>query len=425
MCLGYWAAWMICLPCLGADTWALKPAPADLAPGETVRLIVLKNKKEAPCPDNIQFTADPSQGSFDKAACKYTAPPAPGSGLAITGPIEITAKFDQGGPQEIKATVILKTKPEFSGGEAVRAVFGYAQTSASASDPSHSYLIDFFISRPFPWQRNQQVALDNYGPRLRWWGNVRLVSSPRQADIEVAQFLQNFITDAGKVKVNELVQGAEFVTGVEYRLFEFGTALQGSHNYEDQSRQRFSLHFIAAGGAIGPSQPRTRLRIFETPATNSAQYAEFRRRFGAVPYKYTGFTIPDRDRFFRQYFAGMRLKTHYFDAANRPLERPPAILDLAYGQNEAVTRGRLYGGVVRVEAFYPLPFAAQTVYLFGMSCLKLARAQETVPFYLNEAANVQPSNAEVYYINTGQSNRDYYRVGFGLDLVRVLTKRVP
>jgi hypothetical protein len=134
---------------------------------------------------------------------------------------------------------------------------------------------------------------------------------------------------------------------------------------------------------------------------------------------------PDRDRFFRQYFVGLRLTTQYADPDGNALTASPAMVSVSLGQNELVTGGYFWGTVARIEAFYPVPIHGDrasplsSIYLFGSAFMKLSRANRTDPFLLNPAVNVQGSDPNVVLV-TSPSNRDLYKIGVGVDLIKLL-----
>jgi len=93
------------------------------------------------------------------------------------------------------------------------------------------------------------------------------------------------------------------------------------------------------------------------------------------------------------------------------------------GFNESVTGGRIHGGVMRLEGFVPIPYAKMTwVYLFGTGLFKPgAHATIAHPFLLDGAPTgtlLTDPNAVV--ISTPQADRDYYRVGVGIDFVELV-----
>lgn len=49
------------------------------------------------------------------------------------------------------------------------------------------------------------------------------------------------------------------------------------------------------------------------------------------------FVTPARDRFYRQYYGGLRVKTFFYDKHDQLINQFPAIFDVSVGQNELVT----------------------------------------------------------------------------------------
>lgn len=313
--------------------------------------------------------------------------------------------------------------PYFRNGEEMRAILGYQQAGASAAKSEQNFFMDFYISRPLAFRSGYS---DLTQPRLRWWGNVRVASYPQQGDIPVATFASSFVEQFGQLKVNQLAQSAEYLTGLDIRL------LSSSFNFlgrSEETRQHFTLSLFGGAGATGPMEPSSTLHVFEVPAPGSPQRTAFDKDFPGVTTPLIGFVSPDRDSFYRQYLLGLRLTTTYMDKyARTPLIAAPASLSISVGQNEAVTRGKLQGMVLRTEAFYPLPFANRSqdlrgmlssLYLFGTSQIHIGRSRNFTPLILNPST-VSGSDPTVT-IRTVPSNRDIYRIGFGIDLVHAIT----
>ena len=104
------------------------------------------------------------------------------------------------------------------------------------------------------------------------------------------------------------------------------------------------------------------------------------------------------------------------------------MLAIAVGQNEVVTGGKLQGVVLRTEAFYPLPFfnreqdrkgALAALYLFGTAQMHLGKSHNFTPLILNPRPDIAGSDPNVTIV-TSPSNRDIYRIGFGMDLVHAI-----
>jgi hypothetical protein len=260
---------------------------------------------------------------------------------------------------------------------------------------------------------------------------VRVASYPQQINAPVAAFAADLSNQILSQPVNRLAQTAEFVSGLEWRIAQFGRSINGNDRDE---RQRFALSLFAGGGAAGPLEPIDTVQIFETPAAASPQRPAFEQNYSSAKNSpYIGFVSPDRDRFFRQYSGGLRLTTFYVNKAQagrpeQPYLAAPAFVSVSLGQNEMITGGRMRGVVGRFEAFYPLVLfgdrsdRAGIVYLFGTAILHLGGANQSDPFILKPApAGVQAYDASVALV-TSATNRDVYVMGVGLDLGQLLRK---
>jgi hypothetical protein len=189
-----------------------------------------------------------------------------------------------------------------------------------------------------------------------------------------------------------------------------------------------TLGLIAGLGAVSPLSPKQSAQIFQVPAEGSSQAAAFFAKYpGAKDKQQIAFISPDRDRFLRQYFGGFRFKTYNVcgeneDDCTKGNLRPtfPATFDVTFGQNEAVTGGRLHKFVVGLDGFYPLPFPDKNrfLYLFGSARLKAGGPKNNdTPFILATAASsVNITDASVFIADPTPTNRDTYRIGFGVDL---------
>lgn len=299
-------------------------------------------------------------------------------------------------------------------GEFSRAIVGFEQAGASAAKSTQKYFFDLTLSHPLPFQK----SVDPYfGPGGRMWGTVRVTSVPQQISTSLGTFATGFAQQVSEVKVNEVAQAVEFLAGVDIRLtnrpLPFGS-------FGGQTATKLTLSFIAGGGATTPFNPRETLEVFKAFAGAPG--------LPSLPTgtEFVAFVSPDRDRFFRQFYAGLRLQTHYFDYRNPsiPLNRYPAQLDITYGQNEAITGGRLRGGVIRIEGFYPLPYdELKFINLFGTALIRPVRSNITDPLILQPAPSgtIIPAN-NVLLITVPQMNRDYYRLGVGIDFISFVKK---
>ncbi len=303
-------------------------------------------------------------------------------------------------------------------GEFSRAIVGFEQAGASASSSTQKFFFDLFVSTPAPYKMHSSTSR-LFGPHLRFWGDVRVTSVPQQIQTTLGQFAVSFTQQVSNLKVNEVAQANELLAGIEYRIGARSFALP---SFDHETKNRFSAHFVLSAGTITPLTPRDSLQIFKVP-TRSAEPLFFTQpgtqNVDFTNKDFVAFATRDRDRFFRQYYAGFRLKTFYLNNAGNPVHRFPAMLDVMVGQNESVTGGRLRGAVIRLEGFFPLPFeSAKYIYLFGTGLLKPAKAKISDAIILEpapQATTVPASN--VVILSVPQINRDYYRLGVGIDAI--------
>jgi hypothetical protein len=156
------------------------------------------------------------------------------------------------------------------------------------------------------------------------------------------------------------------------------------------------------------------------------------------------FLSPDRDRFFRQYYGGIRFKTYYFLDPNATPDRKekcgapstvypndycrnfPGIFDITWGQNESVTGGRLHGSILRFEGFYPIP-SFPGVFVYGTTLVRLARrANIRPPLLLDlEPSPLSLSDPHVFPFTLDTTDRDFFRFGVAVDLIHLIHSRKP
>jgi hypothetical protein len=279
-----------------------------------------------------------------------------------------------------------------SGGEA-RAIVGLQQAGASAAKANQNFFVDFFIDR--------KLAASKWS----LWGEIRIASTPRQISTPVSQF--TFAAQAAGLKVNELAESAAFSTGLDFHPWSWTVG---------QAARR--IGFVLSLGASAPFDPISRISLFQVPARSSPQYNGFAAAFPAArDAAYIGFVPPDRRQFFRAWSAGIRLTTIY-------PQSPPATYTITFGQDEAVTGGRLTGAVGNFDVFYPLPVKLHSyryLYLFCNASLRVTRAEVLTPFDLSPAPATITGSETTVAIVPIPSNRDVYRIGIGVDAIALLS----
>jgi hypothetical protein len=301
------------------------------------------------------------------------------------------------------------------GGEFLRTIVGFEQSGVSAAASKQDFFFDLLYDRPLGFRID-----DDLGPALRSWGDLRVSSVPQQINSGVAQFAADFAQKVADLNVNQVAQSFEFLGGLQYRLFAPGTGAKDkkSERYfggpDTSTTHRVSINAILGGGVITPLTPQDSVQIFSVPSNQPDFLTAYPQAAGK---QFVAFTLQDRNRFFRQAYGGLRLMTHYLGDTR---VRPPTTFDLTYGFNESITGGRIHGGVLRLEGFVPIPYsAASWIYFFGTGIFKpRGRATTTSPFLLDKAPDgTLPTNAGAVVISTPQADRDYYRIGVGIDFV--------
>jgi hypothetical protein len=303
--------------------------------------------------------------------------------------------------------------PRFCGGQFLRTIVGFEQAGVSSATSKQNFFFDLLYDRPLG-----STFDDDLGPALRSWGNLRISSVPQQINTGVAQFATDFAQQVGALKVNEVAQSFEFLGGVQYRLFAgpptgfIGPDTNGFH--------RISINLLLGAGVVTPLSPQDSVQIFNIPSNQPTFFDSYKQAMGKT---YVAFTLQDRNRFFRQAYGGLRLMTHYLGDTSKV--RAPETFDLTYGFNESITGGRIHGGVIRIEGFVPIPYSGLSwIYFFGTGIFKPGgKAIATSPFLLDKAPDgTLPTNVGAVVISTPQADRDYYRIGVGIDFIDVVKK---
>lgn len=343
--------------------------------------------------------ADVAWKSYERESSSASAATRPSNPQATTPTDKNTAKDPASG---------------ISGGPMLRTIVGFEQAGVSAAQSQQDFFLDLLYDRPIAF-----ASADALGPKLRLWGNLRVSSVPQQISTDVATFATTFPQQVGQLKVNEVAQAFEFLGGTDYRFWEYpndSTYKSTDQQNDPDTQTKISSSFILGGGVITPISPKDSAQIFEVPSNQPAFFTQFPQ---AVGKQFVVFTLPDRNRFFRQAYGGLRMKTNFIGSSNRY----PETFDLTYGFNESVTGGKIRGGVMRLEGFVPIPYAkASWIYLFGTGLFKPGgRATISNPFLLAAApSGTLPTDPNAVVITTPQPDRDYYRVGIGIDFVNLV-----
>jgi len=314
-------------------------------------------------------------------------------------------------------------------GEFARVLTGFEQSGASASDSAQKYFFDFYLSIPVTLWPSTNWQGNSFGPRFRIWGDARITSVPQQVTSSLGEFAIGFSEQIANVKVNQIAQAAQFEIGGEERITSWGWARNPFFSFDHSSAQRFGLYGIASFGRTSTLNPRNTVEIFNNPQPGTEpnfdqQIAALGLTSQLAGKKYVAFASDDRLKFYKDYYAGIRLKTFYYDPDTaEALGRFPATLDAVFGQNETVTGGRLRGVVGRIDGFYPFPFdSLKFIYLFGTADILVGgrKAQNTI--FLQQATNTPAlPDPSILLVSTPQLARDHYRLAVGIDVLQLFS----
>jgi hypothetical protein len=313
--------------------------------------------------------------------------------------------------------------------------FAYSQFAASfiggveqSGFSSQSSSTTAFLSAFF---RSHYLLNKDVSPSL--WGRVRLLGGPLPSSANIASAITNPTGTITTSTFSSVGQVVDFVVGPELRLYQ--------KDHYDGTTDRISL--IGGVGATTPLPSNQLQQNFQVPASNSQQCFQLVQQYPKYFNAGTGsgssctltsalsgaavssisFASEDRSNFFRKYAGGFRFAHVYPAKGQQPAYT--GTLDLVVGQDESITGGYLQGAVIRADGYYPLLIGGSSfVYLFGSASIKPGKVSEGTPIILDPAtaAPSQPLPAGAVVLPLMQPNRDFYRIGVGLNLTSIICK---
>lgn len=179
--------------------------------------------------------------------------------------------------------------------------------------------------------------------------------------------------------------------------------------------------------------------VMPNPASTTAQ------PLPGTQIKDIGFSNEDRSAFLLKWGAGVRITDRWFvkvddDATHCKSDTGCSRLtaDFTIGQDQAITGGFLRHFVLKADAI--IPILSTGFYFFAASSNRLERNQTLSPLILSPvtlATNTATSTCtaaattvcypspNVFILPYKQQDRDYYRIGVGIDARKILTKLFP
>jgi hypothetical protein len=269
-----------------------------------------------------------------------------------------------------------------------RAVVGVDMSAPTSNTLKQSYFVDFNLLAPLklPILKKNEDPLEN---RSWVWLNPRITSLPQATNFSAVSTINetgSFFDTTGKL--NDIANGLDVNGGFELALIKPRDGIPWWGEYVNtQARLSPSLilgvgvstPFSTSSTEVSSSVTQAICDAFKAPADRTVSDAnglicgvqDGKAAIKVTPNpdipedtglrNFIDFFTPDRSRFFRRYYAGLRLKTYFFSrdvhSYCKPFEsRPgdegncaapydifPGIIDLTFGKDEAVTAGRLSG----------------------------------------------------------------------------------
>ena len=352
-----------------------------------------------------------------------------------------------------------------------RAVAGLDVSAPSSRTVKQAYFIDFDLLAPLPVFKRNNDPLEN---RLWVWLNPRITSLPQATNFSALSTINEtgsfFDQLQNQGKVNEIAQGLDVNGGIEIALVKPRKGIPWWAEYTN-TEAKLGVSFIAGLGLSTPfntdntdvlSQVNKSICDAFMTTTPGATRTDSNGLACTFPVSngttsttpvvvapdgtqktFIDFVTPDRSRFFRRYYVGLRLKTFFFSknikaecspqlkdvSCDAPYDIFPGIVDFSTGKDDAVTGGHMSTWLFRVEAVYPLPFY-QGIHVFGSVYTAMSRHSAKPipgdqPFnnYTIQAPTAGTNNdLNTFRFNLRPLSRDYFRIGIGIDLIQVFKK---
>jgi len=191
---------------------------------------------------------------------------------------------------------------------------------------------------------------------------------------------------------------------------------------KEHNKYKSTFSFIMATGVVKPLfSTKDSLEIFKISEDFKNQYP----RLDTEGKTHVTFILPERNRFYKQFYLGFRLKT--YERSGNGTVPLPYVVDMTWGINEAASGegGHLFRkSVFRLDSFLPLPFELPIlklpVYIFGAVVINASKGRARKPLFLEPAGtDVQAHSSEVLKVVLPDNDRDYFRIGIGINLAKL------
>lgn len=421
----------------------VKPAPLRIA-GYAHAPLKSVGAAAPSSPANVQKTTP--EGSDGKGK----ADNAGGSQLSSGGPSGQPGQHGSNGAPT--ATAALGTYSLYTLGMA-----GLDVTSTSTSGPEQQAFVEYDLTAPvrFGWLKKAPAPIES-----SWWvwfdPRIASVPTPKTATLSSLASASSGLTATGVQRLGDITQTLEFRGGLEYAFLKPSHGILFGH----KPVADISMSFIAGFGVVTPFNSAAGSQEFDLgqPSSSGSGYnvtnvlgqlsgspqlqGEYSQLYSALntkcstspttcPLEHVAFVLPNRSRFYRSYFGGFRLKTFFFKDSNgnkvctqvdscAPADIFPGTFDFTVGQDETVTGGKLRGIVGTISVNYPIT-RWPWLRVFGAAYLRFAGNQNSQALALPATQSfVSIEDPSVVLQQIQPRDKDYFRLGFGIDLVQLV-----
>ena len=386
-------------------------------------------------PIALQFISPPQKDSSFCAVESYAV--IPGAGVPAIGIVSSDSAKVQDPPAPASATLTPTEKSKL----ALLRISGGIDVSAAASvDPAAKFLLDGAFESP--------LMPDKSKPKLdsHLWGSgyIRLASIASPGAVNGVSDVATYVKPLTDSTPAALVQSAEGNVALEWHFIRQGPA----HSLKGEEQPSLFSAVLNAGVITPLSQSQANPTIYivsqqlynsytaastsDTVAMTAIQ-AACGSSFDASTPCYVAYLPQDRTRFYRNYAGGVTYKKYYYNGGATKDDDSfgfPGIATLTIGQNEYVTRGQLRGLVLHAGASWPLagnlPVGkwAGAVYTYGAIDMNLNGKNQNTQEYLLQTAgsSVTLASNRLAAFSVKQQDRDRYRFGIGVDILKLFNK---
>jgi hypothetical protein len=272
-----------------------------------------------------------------------------------------------------------------------------------------------------------QAFIEGPDGRITGWGRVRLLSAPQPSTQGI---VSTFTDPTGQLTTQDyskVGQALDFVAGPRIALSSHWSFIAGAGVTTPLNSQSVTLTYAAP--PLGTVECALVLKRFTAangyaPGLTAANDGKNCIGNNGTPVTQIAFSNRDRSDFLFKYGAGFRT-SNKFGCQDLVSDCTPSygVLDITFGQDEAVTRGLLRHVVFKLDGVLPIPTGkASYLYIFGSAYLRLAKNQDLSPLILQTASGATIPSASVIVLPLQIPDRDFYRIGVGLNINQIFCK---